>query len=69
LNYNVVPKSGLSAEVDWAGNVTHYRDWWVSEDTPRTIDSEVQGTIDLINLAYEALKKPVYLVYGLQHFS
>jgi hypothetical protein len=36
----------------------------VSEDTPRTIDSEVQGTIDLINLAYEALKKPVYLVYG-----
>jgi hypothetical protein len=36
----------------------------MSEATPRTIDSEVQATIDLINLAFEALKKPVYLVYG-----
>jgi hypothetical protein len=41
--------------------VTYYRDWWMSEATPRTIDSEVQATIDLINLAFEALKKPVYL--------
>ena len=60
----VVPKSGLSAEVDWVGNITYSRDWWMSESTPRTIEGEVQATIDLINLAYEAIKKPIYLVYG-----
>jgi hypothetical protein len=46
------------------GNITYSRDWWVSESTPRTIEEEVQATNDLINLAYEAIKKPVYLVYG-----
>jgi hypothetical protein len=34
----VVPKSGLSAEVDWVGNITYSRDWWMSESTPRTIE-------------------------------
>jgi hypothetical protein len=47
----------LSAEVDWVGNITYSRDWWMSESTPRTIEGEVQATIDLINLAYEAIKK------------
>jgi hypothetical protein len=29
-----VPKSGLSATVGWGGDVFHYREWWMSENTP-----------------------------------
>ena len=60
-----VPKSGLSATVGWGGDVFHYREWWMSENTPRTDEDEIIATIDLVNLAFDSLPEAhIYLVYG-----
>jgi hypothetical protein len=60
-----VPKSGLSAIAPFDGGVEYYRQWWMSEHTARTDEDEINATIDLINLAFDALPgTPIYLVYG-----
>ncbi|SMG63315.1 hypothetical protein BMETH_15941376575, partial [methanotrophic bacterial endosymbiont of Bathymodiolus sp.] len=60
-----VPKSGTGARVDWSGDVSHYREWWMSEKTPRTDYDEIIATIDLVNLAFDSLPEAhIYLVYG-----
>jgi hypothetical protein len=59
-----IPKSGLSANVTNEGKVTYYRHWWMTDHRPITISDEIDATINLINVAYEALKKPIYLVHG-----
>ena len=59
-----IPKSGLSANVTNEGKVTYYRHWWMTDHRPITVSDEIDATINLINIAYEALKKPIYLVHG-----
>jgi hypothetical protein len=59
-----IPKSGLSANVTNEGKVTYYRHWWMTDHRPITVSDEIDATINLINVAYEALKKPIYLVHG-----
>ncbi|SMG65400.1 secreted protein [methanotrophic bacterial endosymbiont of Bathymodiolus sp.] len=60
-----VPKSGRGAFVTRSGDVTEYREWWMVEDTEaRTEEVESNAVIDLIDLAFEVIHKPIYLVYG-----
>jgi hypothetical protein len=60
-----VPKSGMSETAPFNGGIEYYRQWWMADKTPRTEDDEIKATIDLINLAFDALPEAhIYLVYG-----
>jgi hypothetical protein len=65
-----IPKSGLSATLNEAGEVEErYRTWWMTDGTPddnglpvRAITDEVDAAIDIINFSNNIA--PTYLVIG-----
>jgi hypothetical protein len=60
-----VPKSTLTIESPDYGGIEYYRQWQMSEGTPRTDEDEILAIINLINLAFESLPEShIYLVHG-----
>lgn len=61
----VVPKSSIGAFVNDEGKVFYFRDWKMgSLDQNITLKEEINTIIDLIYIAKDVVKKPIYLVYG-----
>ena len=61
----VVPKSSIGAFVDDEGKVSYFRDWKMSNlDQNIILKEEINNIINLIYIAKDVVKKPVYLVYG-----
>jgi hypothetical protein len=67
----VVPKSGINTLVADDGTIEVYRNWWMTtgevDDTGiivREEEEEINEFIELLKLAKEVAKKPVYIMYG-----
>ena len=67
-----IPKSGVLSPQIGARHTNYYRTWWMTQGTvdPVTLlpvfneEEEINAIIDLIEVANEVVKKPVFLLLG-----